>query len=433
MVSGAADESKGRDGLNICFFNRSYWPDQAATGQLLTELAEDLVSVHGCDVSVVAGRAVHGRVATGRSLRPFTREQRARVYIARANGTRFHTSRFAGRVANYLTYFISANLASFAVNRPDIVVSLTDPPIVGLSALWTARRAGAKFVFLCEDIFPEVASLLEGFHNETVNRSLDRINRRLLGEADAIIALGERMERRLVDEKGADPTRVHVIHNWADCRAIAPGDKDNAFSRAHGLADKFVVMHSGNVGLSQNLDILIEAADRLRSKEQLVVAIVGDGARREPLERLAVARGLTNVRFFPYQPKEQLRDSFAAADAFIVSLKSGIEGYIVPSKLYGILAAGRGYVAAIDPTSEPAAIAREHGCGLVAAPGDVDDLARCIAELCDNPGRTLEMGRRARQAAWRFDRRRAIDSYYQLFGRLIDGAGPERARVGAAA
>ena len=91
------------------------------------------------------------------------------------------------------------------------------------------------------------------------------------------------MKRRLVEEKGADPGRVHVIHNWADCEAITPGPKDNAFARAHGLCDRFVLMHSGNVGLSQDLDLLVEAAALLQSRERLVVAIVGDGARRQPL------------------------------------------------------------------------------------------------------------------------------------------------------
>ena len=176
-----------------------------------------------------------------------------------------------------------------------------------------------------------------------------------------MIALGERMKRRLVEEKGADPSRVHVIHNWADCQAITPGPKDNAFARAHGLADRFVLMHSGNVGLSQNLDLLVEAAARLQSRERLVIAIVGDGARRQALAgRGGAPRALTNVRFFPYQPKELLHESFATADAFLVSLKPGLEGYIVPSKLYGILAAGRPFVAAVDPSCEAATIAREH-------------------------------------------------------------------------
>ncbi len=404
--------------MNLCFFNRSYWPDQAATGQLLTELAQDLASVYGCGVSVVAGRPLHARARERASFWPVATEQHEGVRILRANGTLLPTRRFAGRAANYLTYFSSALAASFQIGRPDVVVSLTDPPIVGLAALAAARRAGARFVFLCEDIFPEVASLLEDFHNTAVNGALDRINRKLVRDADAIVALGERMKRRLVEEKGAPADRVHVIHNWADCEAITPGPKDNAFTRAHGLQDKFVLMHSGNVGLSQNLDVLVDAADRLRTRDRLVIAIVGEGGRRPVLEQMAAARGLTNVRFFPYQPKELLHESFAAADAFLVSLKPGLEGYIVPSKLYGILAAGRPFVAAVDPSCEVAAIAEERACGLVAPPGDPDALAGAIAALCDDPHAARRMGEHARRAAWRYDRRAAVRAYYDLFAGL---------------
>ena len=415
--------------MNLCFFNRSYWPDQAATGQLLTELAEDLVSRHGCAVSVVAGRALHAKETARPTLWPVQREERGGVRILRANGTRLRPGRFSGRVANYLSYFASAALASAGVGRPDVVVSLTDPPIVGLAALWTARRTGARFVFLCEDIFPEVAALIENFQSATLHRTLDRVNRYLLREADGVVALGERMRQRLVEEKGADPTRVQVIHNWADCEAIVPAAKDNAFSRAHGLADRFVVMHSGNVGLSQNLDVAIEAAARLQSRERIVLAIVGDGARREALERGVRGRGLSNVRFLPYVPKDRLHESFAAADAFVVSLKPGLEGYIVPSKLYGILAAGRPYVAAVDPSCEVAAIAREHQCGLLADPNSADDLALKIATLYDDPERARTMGDNARRVAWRFDRRAAVQAYYDLFIRV---AGVARAEAPAA-
>ena len=404
--------------MHICFFNRSYWPDQAATGQLLTELAEDLVARHGCDVTVVAGRALHARGDYGRGIAPVVRERRNGVTILRANGSRFRPRRFAGRAANYLTYFTSATLAGLHVSKPDVVVSLTDPPIVGLAALWTARRTGARFVYVCEDIFPEVAALLEDFHNETVNRTLDRINRRLLREADAVVALGDRMRRRLVEEKGADPARVEVIHNWADCEAILPCPKDNAFAREHGLVDRFVVMHSGNIGLSQNLDTVIEAAGRLRAIEPILVVIVGDGAKREALEARARELALGNVRFFPYQPKALLHESFAAADAFIVSLKAGIEGYIVPSKLYGILAAGRPFIAAVDPSCEAAAIARDYGCGLLAEPGNPASLAAAIQTMYEDPATTRTMAQRARTAALQFDRRAAVQAYYDLFARV---------------
>jgi colanic acid biosynthesis glycosyl transferase WcaI len=412
--------------VKICFFNRSYWPDQAATGQLLTELAEDLVADYGDDVTVVAGRALHGaggpdRAGGHRAL--VTPEERGGVAIRRANGTRMRPKRFAARAANYVSYFGAATVASFGIGRPDVVVSLTDPPIVGLTALWAARRAGSRFVFLCEDIFPEVGALVEDFRSETVNASLDRINRHLLANADAVVALGERMLRRLVEEKGADPRRVHVIHNWADCDAIVPGAKDNAFSRAHGLVDRFVVMHSGNVGLSQNLEVLVAAADRLRSKERLAIVIVGDGSKRDALERLAAERRLDNLRFLPYQPKELLHDSFAAADAFVVSLKAGLEGFIVPSKLYGILAAGRAYVAATDPSCEPATIAVRDRCGVVAAPGDPDALAAAIASLYDDPEGTRAMGERARRAALQYDRRVAVRAYHDLFANVAGAAG----------
>ena len=405
--------------MHICFFNRSYWPDQAATGQLLTELAEDLVARHGCQVSVVAGRAIHS-IEHHRSGRdPMVgREVRNGVAIYRANGTRFWPGRFAGRAANYLTYFASANVAGLSVKQPDIVVSLTDPPIVGLAGLWAARRWRARFVFLCEDIFPEVASLLEDFHSPTVNAALDRINRHLIRQSDAIVVLGDRMRRRLVEEKGADASRIEVIHNWADCEAIVPGERDNPFSREHGLTDRFVVLHSGNVGMSQELDALVGAAARLGSKEKLVIAIVGDGSRRRQLEADVARLGLNNVRFIPYQPKAMLTESFAAADAFVVSLKAGIEGYIVPSKLYGILAAGRPYIAAVDPSCEAATIAAEHGCGVLAAPGDPDALAAAIARLYDNPELARAMGERARHAAWRFDRRVAVSRYFELFTRM---------------
>jgi glycosyltransferase involved in cell wall biosynthesis len=139
---------------------------------------------------------------------------------------------------------------------------------------------------------------------------------------------------------------------------------------------------------------------------------------------MAARRGLTNVRFFPYQPKEQLDESFATADAFLVSLKPGLEGYIVPSKVYGILASGRPFVAAVDPSCEAAVIAREHHCGTIAPPGEPDALATSIAALCDDPAAARVMGENARRAAWSYDRRVAVQSYYDLFASLGRGAVP---------
>lgn len=419
--------------MRICFFNRSYYPDQGATGQLLTELAEDLVSDYGCEVSVVAGPPLLPRNPGQSGVRgwmPVRREPHNGVEIFRTRGTTFRPGRFVGRVTNYVSYFLCACLAGLQVPRPDLVVALTDPPIIGLAALLIARRSGAKFVFLCEDIFPEVAGLLEGFHVERLGRLLDRINRFLIRKADRVIALGEMMRERLIVGKGAQPRMVTVIHNWTDCSAITPGEKRNPFSLANGLADPFVVMHSGNVGLSQNLDTLLDAADRLRHYPDLVVTMVGDGAKREALEVRVRSMDLPNVRFLPYQPKDRLKDSFASADVFVVSLSRGLAGYIVPSKIYGILAAGRPYVAAVEEACEVASITKKYDCGLLAQPGDPEDLAKKILTLYHDRGLARRLGANARQAALEFDRPKQVRVYYDLFRDLahVSLAAPQTVR-----
>ena len=409
--------------LHVVFFNRSYWPDQAATGQLLTELAEDLVRHHGCQVSVIAGVPLH-ESQTGalpeRRWSVMQRESHNGVQILRAIGTRLSPKKFIARVTNYVSYFASAGIVGFQANRPDIVIALTDPPIIGLAALALARRWRAKFVLLCQDVFPEVARLLEDFHSETVDTLLTRINRFLIRQADGVIAVGETMRDRLITGKGATPQKVTVIHNWTDCSAIVPEEKDNPFARTHGLAESFVVMHSGNLGLSQSLETLVNAAKRLQQEPGIQVVFVGDGVKKPALEEQARQLGLTNVRFLPYAPKEQLCESFATAGVFVVSLKKGLAGYIVPSKLYGILAAGRPYVAAVEDECEVAAITKQYKCGLLAAPQDPADLAEKILMLYRNRALAERLGARAHAAAIQFDRPQQVKKYYELFRQLTN-------------
>ena len=407
--------------MRIVFFNRSYYPDMGATGQLLTELTQDLVREHGCDVTVVCGPAPE------RSCPDIDSHQG--VSLVRVKGTQFWRRGFFGRFANYVTYFLAAALASLRLPRADIVVALTDPPIIALVAWATSKRMDARFVFLCQDIFPEVANLLEDFRSETINCVLQRVNCFVVKRADRVIALGDAMKDRLVRGKDADPAKISVIHNWADTVAISPAPKDNAFSREHGLNRKFVVMHSGNIGLSQNLDCWIEVASRLESQPDIVFLFVGDGVRREPLQADVARRGLNNVLFLPYQPREILSDSYATADVFIVSLKPGLAGYIEPSKLYGILAAGRPYIACVEPATEVAAIAREYDCGAVVAPGDFGGMVHEITRFHHDRERRERLGRNARRAGVRFDRRKQVRAYRELFwGELVES----RARPHAA-
>jgi colanic acid biosynthesis glycosyl transferase WcaI len=399
--------------LHIAVFNRSFYPDTAATGQLFTELCEGLVKDHGCRVSVVAGPAK----TSGWKI--FKRENHRGIEIFRANGTRLSKSRFIGRATNYVTYFLSACYAGLKLDRPDVIIAATDPPIIGLAAYLAARRFRVPMVMAYQDIFPEVARLLEDFQSETVNHLLQRVNCFLVRRASRCVALGETMRRRLVEGKGADPTRTMVIPSWADCSEIVPIPRTNDFSRAHGLDDKFVVMHSGNIGLGQGLESIIEVAERLRSYTDIRFVFVGEGVKKTLLESQVKKHGLPNVMFLPYQPKEKLKESFGTADVFLISLKAGLAGYITPSKLYGILAAGRPYVAAVEQDSEITAITHKYRAGLVAEPGDVGQIVECILTFYQDRLLLRQYGENARRGAYEFDRPVQIRAYFDLCRELV--------------
>ncbi len=399
--------------LRVCYFNRSYWPDHGATGQLLTELAEDLAATHGFEVTVITGYP-----ATAENAALPAREVRNGVRVIRARGTRLSPRRFIGRALNYLTYFVSALWAGARLPKQDVTIALTDPPIIGLAALAARPRRG--MVFFCQDIFPEVAGLLEDFHSPAINAMLERLNRYLVSRATRIVALGETMSARLVNGKGANAAKITVISNWADTAAIIPSGKQNSFAAVHGLDQKFVVLHAGNIGLSQNLDVVIEAAGLLTSRPDIEILFIGDGNRKTALEATVAAKGLTNVRFLPFQPRDQLRWTYASSDVCLVSLKPGLAGYIVPSKLYPVLAAGRPYIAAVETLTEVAALTDRHHCGVVVTPGDAAQLAAAIVHLADNREEREAMGRRARSAGELFSRVRQVAAHAQL---LRDVAG----------
>jgi glycosyltransferase involved in cell wall biosynthesis len=403
--------------MHIAFFNRSFHPDTSATSQILGDLCEDLVAKHGCRVTVVCGVPL---LRTDAEAPLPARELYRGTQIVRTGGTNLSKKRFIGRATNYVSYFLSACRAGLTLQRPDVIVALTDPPIIGLAGWLASRRHRVPLVMSYQDLFPEVAVLLEDFHSDAVNAALQSVNRFLCRKAARVVALGETMRDRLITTKGAPPERTTIIPSGADTHAIMPRPKRNAFSEAHGLADVFVVMHSGNIGLSQNLDTLIGAAALLRDVDGLRIVLQGDGVKRPDLEAKARALDLRHVTFLPYQPKERLAESFAAADVFVVSLQAGLAGYIVPSKLYGILAAGRPYVAAVEPDCEVAAITRRSDCGLLAVPGDARSLADQILAFRADPVMRQRQGANARAAALQFDRSLQSARYFELFQAVCD-------------
>ena len=400
----------GRRRPRLLVLNQYYWPGVEATAHLLTELCEGLADEY--EVRVVTG-ILHGHEDEPR------RTVRNGVEIVRVPSTSFERSKLAARATNYLTYLSRALGQALRGPRPDVVLCMTDPPMVGDIGLVVARRFRAPLLVISEDVFPEIALELKRLENPLLIGLLRGLVGLYLERADRIVAIGETMRRRL-EEKGAKPGRLSVIPNWVDTNAITPQPRDNAWARKRRLRDRFVVMHSGNVGHAQNLDCLVRATTFLRDLDDLSVLVVGFGARYEELVQLTKRLETDAVRFLPYQPREVLAQSLGSADVHVVGLSSGLSGYVVPSRLYGILSAGRPVIVAADPESETAQVVESVGCGVVIPPGRPELLADAIRDLRERRDELDEMGARGRAyVVAEADRSVAIGRYRELLRELV--------------
>jgi colanic acid biosynthesis glycosyl transferase WcaI len=228
--------------------------------------------------------------------------------------------------------------------------------------------------------------------------------------------------RRRLEEKGAVPSRVRIIPNWVDTGVLQPQTRQNSWAKDNDLSDRFVVMHSGNVGHAQNLDALVRAATFLRDIDDLAIVIVGAGARHLDLVELAARLEVEQVRFLPYQPREMLSLSLSAADVHVVGLARRLAGYVVPSRLYGVLSVGRPVIVAADADSETAHVVDSIGCGVVIPPGRPDLLASTIRDAYDGRLPLEEMGARGRSwVVQEADREVAIERYRRVLGELVTG------------
>jgi colanic acid biosynthesis glycosyl transferase WcaI len=352
------------------------------------------------EVTIVAGPSSHGTAGAG-AFRLWSRESRGGVSIIRTWGTRFSKTILLGRLVNLGTYYLLAAIVAFRLPRPDVIVAETDPPLLGALAAVLKRRWGCRLVYNVQDLYPDIAEVTGGVRSPFLLELLRRANDYAYERADLIVTLGNDMAQRIID-KGVPTGKVVVVPDWVDCGRIRPLES-NPFRRNFG--DKFVVMYSGNIGLSQQLEAVLEAAGRLRDDDRIMFAMIGEGARKKWLEERAQAMGLNNVIFLPYQPQENLAESLSAADLHLIPLAPGAAGCLVPSKIYGILAAGRPFIAMMEETAEVAQIAREDAVGFVVQPGDVEALTSAIREAVDAPEHLKQMGLRARRLAeLRFDR-----------------------------
>jgi len=400
----------------IIFVNRFYRPDQSATAQILTDLAEAL-SERGWRVTVIACRQCYGDP----HARLVAREVLGGVTIWRVWTSRFGRAGIAGRMVDYLSFYLSAFVAMLSlIGRGDILVTKTDPPLLSVLGVVAARLRGARSVTWLQDLYPEVAAEL-GI--KALRGRFGAVLRKLrnwsLEGSGLNVVIGERMAERLAAE-GISPSRIAVMPNWSDDETIRPLSREACTLRNEwGIGDRFVVAYSGNLGRAHEAETMLGAARRLRGREDIVFLMIGAGHGSEPLSVVAAQEQLDNIVFRPFQPRERLPESLAVGDIHWLSLRPELEGLIVPSKFYGIAAAGRPVIAVTDCDGEIARLVRGGDCGEVVPPGDSGRLAAVIESYASDAARCAREGAAARAMIEQHFRREAIlASWDRLFANL---------------
>jgi glycosyltransferase involved in cell wall biosynthesis len=396
--------------------NRSYWPDAEATGQLLTELCEDLSSTF--DVTVIAGQPNDN--PSGATYRRRGTQIRQGVRIRRVWHTRFPKRFLPGRIVNYLSFLWGAFWAALGTKRPDLVVVETDPLLLCLIGRLLQCFRGAKLVIYLQDIHPDIGVALGKLWNGPLIRLIRRMLLGIYRKADLVVVLSRDMREHII-AAGIEPARVVCIPNWVDTRQIRPVKIDNSFRREHKLAGKFVVMYSGNLGLCQRLEDVIEAAECLLRRCEILFLLVGAGSLKPRLVEQVFERGLTNVRFLPSQPKSRLAESLSAADVHLVPLDPRVSSLLMPSKFYGVLASGTPLVAIAPVDCELAELTDANQVGVVSPPGNTESLAAAIMALAARRGSLREMGARCRRLAEELFDRKAATARFELALRGVLG------------
>lgn len=397
----------------IIFINRYFHPDYSATSQMLSDLAFFLAGA-GLEVCVVTSGQRYDDAAAVLPLR----ERIDGVEVQRVRTTRFGRGQLFGRALDYATFYLAAGWRLWRIARAgDVVVAKTDPPLICVVAAIVVKWRGAKLVNWVQDVFPEVAEAL-GVRAlrgppAAVLRSLRNAAFR---SAAANVVLSESMAAVVLRE-GALAAGIRVIPNWADMEAIRPvAAADNPLRSAWGLADKVVVCYSGNMGRVHEFDTILAAAQRLASEAASIAFVfIGGGAQHGTIEDAVRGRRLTNVQLRPYQERAELSCSLGIGDVHLVAQRPEVEGYVFPSKLYGILAAGRPLVFIGGRGGEIGALVEREGIGVAVQQGDAAGLAAQLLRLAGDAPLRKSMGARARALLCeRYDQRIAFKAWMRL-------------------
>ena len=411
--------------MHILITTQVYPPEGHATAILVQELAEDL-SRWGAEVTVAAGYPHH---PYGR-LYPGFRKQWLKVEAE--NGLRvlrgwhlIHPSPFLAMRSLVMASQCAAFFLSAAnCPRPDVIISC-GPPILGpLTSALIARASGSRLVTIIYDIYPDIAVESGQLRNPTVIAWARKLERFIYRHSERIVVLADGFRRTLIADRGVDPQKVAVIPVWLDVRDIFPLSRENAWRREMGInPDKFVVLYAGTIGLVSGAEVVVEAASRLKSYQDILILLVGAGYAKDRVEARARGLGLKNIRFLPFQPRKRLSEVQAIADVSLVTLAPGRGKTSLPSKVLGYMAAARPVIAAVDDDCDTAELIRKAHSGLVVPPAQPEILADAILNFSqDSEARKVAGENGLKYFERYFERRHVTAKYIDLIKGLSAGS-----------
>lgn len=375
--------------FKLSIFTQFYPPDYAATGQLIEELAIHLGRL-GIDVQVFTGQPGY---AFKKSSAP-TKEHSEKLLIRRSRTSRLCPSRIRGKAINGLLFFLRSALHLLkAAGRGDILLLTSAPPFLPILGYLANLLFGTPYVCLLYDLYPDVAVELKVVSQKNWLVQLwNWLNKQVWKKASSVIVLSSTMKDRVQAKCPEISDKISVIHNWANPDWIVPiAKQNNWFAHKYDLVNTFTVLYSGNMGRCHEMDTILEAARQLQN-EPIQFVFIGGGAKRQTCIDLVKNLGLRNCRFLPYQEKQELPYSLSACDLSLVSISPGMEGVVAPSKLYGILAAGRPVAIICEPHSYLRALVADANCGAAFNNGDGTGLAKFIRRLATDTQLTHRMG-----------------------------------------
>ncbi len=397
-----ASVAERKSSLRVLLVNR-YFAGMSATGQMLSDLAEDLVQ-HGAAVTVLTGGLSYEAAAPLAGRNELIKD----IHLYRVPATHFGRTNALNRTMDFVFFYLFAVgwILRTPSQRYTHIVVFTDPPLVAIAGYVAKKAKGWQFVYGIQDLYPESALALGILKAGWFFNICDYVNRVLLREADAVVAIGEKMAAHIrgIVEK---PKRLEVIPNWADGNKIAPAGKEaqRALAETLNLSDVFTVIYAGNMGLAQEIDALIELLRALKDRQDIQFLFMGGGVRRRDLVAAVEMNQITNARFIAYQERTSLSEYLALADMGIVTLSPALEGLAIPTRTYSYMAAGLPILAIAGPTSELKTFA-EQGLGVHFTPDS-------IAAIVDFLDTQITRGRRPADPAIRMYFSRHFDRSYR--------------------